>query len=195
MKYANGTVYKALFLSAFFGFLRLASLVPSSKLAFDKTRFPMRKDIVWGPPGAHLIITCAKSKQNSNQVQVVQLPKLNSILCPVKAFQDMMKKFPSAPDLPLFQISSHSQIVPLTAHKARSFLKLVVINLGLNPSSYTFHSFRRSGASLAFDYDIQFEKIQQHGGWSSDAIWTYLHNTPKSASTIPTTFQKLIDNL
>ena len=49
------------------------------------------------------------------------------------------------------------------ASKVRSFLKLVIINLGLNPSQYTFHMFRRSGASMAFDNNVQFENIKQHG--------------------------------
>ena len=69
---------------------------------------------------------------------------------------------------------------------------LVIISLGWNPTTYTFHASRRSGASLAFDSNIDLAKIKQHGNWKSEAIWTYLNSTPSSASTIPTTFQRLL---
>ena len=46
--------------------------------------------------------------------------------------------------------------------------------------------FRRSGASMAFDNNVQFENIKQHGNWQSEAIWHYLKCTPKAASTVPT---------
>ena len=62
-----------------------------------------------------------------------------------------------------------------------SFLKLVITNLGLNPSQYTFHMFPRSGASMAFDNNVQFENIKQHGNWQSEA-----------AIAVPTTFQQLL---
>ena len=64
--------------------------------------------------------------------------------------------------------------------------------MGLNPAHYTFHSFRKSGASLAFDSSVALENIKQHGNWRSEAVWTYLNSTPTAASVIPHTFQKLI---
>ena len=134
-------------------------------------------------------MTCAKTMQTSGQVQVVQLPQLNDpMLCPVTVFKNYLASVPIDKTLPLFQISVKQQWLPLTAFKARSFLKLAVTSIGLDPKIYTFHSFRRSGASLAFNHDVDLNKIKQHGNWKSDAIWTYLRNTPKAASTIPTTF-------
>ena len=59
------------------------------------------------------------------------------------------------------------------APKVRSILKLVIITLGLNPSQYTSqytHMFRRSGASMAFDNNVQFENIKQHGNWQSGPV-------------------------
>ena len=99
---------------------------------------------------------------------------------------------PTGKHLPLFQILIKDHWLPLSGFKARSFLKLAVTSIGLDPKRYTFHSFRRSGASLAFNHDIDLARIKQHGSWKSDAIWTYLRNKPKEASTIPTTFAKII---
>ena len=40
-EYYNGVTYKALFLTAYFGFFRLASLLPPSIGLFDKPRYPI----------------------------------------------------------------------------------------------------------------------------------------------------------
>ena len=151
-------------------------------------------DIIWGPPGVHLILTCAKNMQTSGDYQVVQFPKLDNYhICPVTALKAMIAKFNYTKDTPLFLIQNKIAIETTVAFKVRSFLKLVMVSMGLNPSQYTFHMFRRSGASMAFDNNIQFENIKQHGNWQSDAIWHYLKCTPKAASTVPTTFQQLLN--
>ena len=192
-KYYNGVTYKALFLVAYFGFFRLASLLPPTTGSFDRTRYLTVNDVVWGKPGAHIIITCAKNMQNSGQYHVVQLPELKNVLiCPVLALKNMLKKQETSPDQPLFQIHTKKGIVPLMSSNARSFLKTCIASMGLNPSHYTFHSFRRSGASLAFNSSVALENIKQHGNWKSEAVWTYLNSTPTAASVIPHTFQKLI---
>ena len=193
LKYENGYVFAALFLTAFFGFFRLSTLLPNKVSEFDKTRFPIQNDVIWGTPGVHIIITCSKTMQASNQAKVVQLPALmGKQICPVQALHKLLAQSPTHKDLPLFQIHTKRGWVPLVAPKARSFLRLVMISLGLNPSSYTFHAFRRSGASLAFNSNVELSKIKQHGNWKSEAIWTYLNSTPTAASIIPSTFKQLL---
>ena len=71
---------------------------------------------------------------------------------------------PLGKDLPLFHILIKNQWSSLTAFKARSFLKLAVTSVGLDPKSYTFHSsFQRSGTCLAFNNNVDLAKIKQHG--------------------------------
>ena len=48
-------------------------------------------------------------------------------------------------------------LVPLIASNVGSVLKLAVINIGLDPRDYTFHSFRRSGASHAVNENVTLE--------------------------------------
>ena len=115
-----------------------------------------------GSPGAHIVMTCAKNMQNSGDMHVVQLPLLPSfILCPVTALKDMVKYLKQGKEDPLFLILNGSGYKPLTAHRARSFLKLSVAAVGLNPRQFTFHSFRRSGATLSFDNDIKLDHFRQ----------------------------------
>ena len=112
-KYYNGITYKALFLTAYFGFFRLAPLLPSSIGLFDKTRYPIVEDVIWSKPGAHIIITCAKNMQKSGQHQVVQLPELsNPLICPVLALRKMLKEIKSKNGQPLFQINTKKGLFP-----------------------------------------------------------------------------------
>ena len=138
--------------------------------------------MVFAKPGVHLIVTCSKTKQTSGQVQVVELPSLpNKVIFPVQALKWLLTKSQNNKTDPLFQIQTTNEWVPLTASNVRSFLRLIVVTLGWNPSPYTFHAFRCSGASLAFDNNVEFYKIKQHGHWRSEAIWAYLNTTPTAA--------------
>ena len=60
-------------------------------------------DIVWGKPGVHIIVTCAKNMQGAGQYHVVQLPELkNTLLCPVLALKNILKNTQNSSDQPLF---------------------------------------------------------------------------------------------
>ena len=192
-RFTNHATYVALCLVSFFGFFRLGSLCPDNLSGFDRTRFPALGDVIWGPPGAHIVITCSKTMQKSGAIHVVQLPLLkDSILCPVMALKEMIKILAQDKEQPLFMIKTKAGKKVLTSFKARSFLKMVVVALGLNPKHYSFHAFRRSGASLAFNSNVDLDKIKQHGSWKSEAVWVYLNSTPKAASMVPTTFQQVL---
>ena len=129
---------------------------------FDRTRFPVLGDVIWGPPGAHILITCSKTMQKSGAIHVVQLPLLkDSILCPVLALKAMIEILGQGKEDPLFMVKTKAGRKVLTSFKARSFLKMVVLALGLDSKHYTFHAFRRSGASLAFNINVDLDKIKQ----------------------------------
>ena len=90
--------------------------------------------MIWGPPGAHIVMTCAKNMQNSGDMHVVQLPLLpSSILHLVTALKDMVKYLRQGKEDPLFFIPAGSGYKPLIAIRTRSFLKLSVAATGLNP--------------------------------------------------------------
>ena len=108
--------------------------------------------------------------QNSGDMHIVQLTLLSSsILCPVTALKDMVKYLRQGKDDPLFLIPNGSGYIPVTAHRALFYLKLSVAAIGLNPKHFTFHSFRRSGATLAFDNGVKLDHIKQHVNWKSEA--------------------------
>ena len=103
-------------------------------------------------------MTCAKNMQNSGDMHVFQLPLLSSsILCPVTALKDIVNYLRQGKDHPLVLIPNGSGYKSLTARRDRSFLKLAVAAIGMNPKHITFHSFRRSGATRAFDNDVKLD--------------------------------------
>ena len=69
-RFTNSATYVTLV--SFFGFFRLSSLCPDSLSGFDRTRFPVLGDVIWGPPRAHILITCSKTMQKSGAIHVVQ---------------------------------------------------------------------------------------------------------------------------
>ncbi len=50
----------------------------------------------------------------------------------------------------------------------------MVARVGLNPSSFSSHSFRRGGASWAFRSHVPGELVKVHGGWKSNTYLKYL---------------------
>ena len=187
-------VYKAIFLMGFFGFYRLSTLVPSAKAGFSPSRFLMHGDIIWAPPGAHVITKCSKSMQISGQSHIVQLSELSDArICPVRALKKIVSRNVSDHDRPLFLVSAQGSPSILTAHKVRSVLRKSIKSLGLSPGEYGYHTFRRSGACWAFDNDVNLDHIKTHGGWRSDAIWRYLVKTPAAAGSVARTFQSLLN--
>ena len=73
----------------------------------------------------------------------------------------------------------------------RKRLSLLLKTLGLRTSYLTYHSLRRSGASIAFNNDVSFDGIRSQGGWQSDAVWHYLFSNSATAREVPHMFQQL----
>ena len=53
-------------------------------------------------------------------------------------------------------------------------LKHLIKLIGLKPTDFSSHSFRRGGATIAFQAHVEPELIKYHGDWKSDAYLVYL---------------------
>ena len=147
-------VFRAAFLLAFLAFLRLSNLVPHAVGEFDFTRHLTGHDIFFTSKYAKVMIKWSKTIQTRDRVQCLTLPKLsNRVICPYSALRQLFKLYPMSGVTPLLQINIH---------------------LGLRPNFFTFHDFRRSGASFAYHSHIPIQEIKRHGTWSSDCVWGYI---------------------
>ena len=169
----------------------MSNIAPYSLATFDPHKHILRQDLVFRPPGVHIKLKWTKTMQDNSAHHWVQLPQLNNfLLCSVRALRQLLQSRPLPPHAPLFANSfpPHNQCIDI---HFRDALKLVLSQLSIPLEGHGFHSFRRSGATLAFHNNIPLQKIMQHGLWRSSAIWTYLQNTSLAPSIIPLTFTSI----
>ena len=187
----NALSIKSIVLLGFFGFFRLGSLVPSAIKSFDRTRYPLVKDIIWTKDGFRIIMKCAKNMQGSHEYKVIHIPKLfASPICPVHATKAMITHLQLKPNDPLFMVSNSTGTTVLTAPQVRRVFTSAITSMGLNPPDFGFHCLRRSGACLALELKIPLQNIKIHGHWKSNAVWNYFTDIPKSAALVASTFAK-----
>ena len=55
-----------------------------------------------------------------------------------------------------------------------SRLRAALKQIGVNPANYSWHSFRRVGASRASERGVQDSVIKKHGRWNSEAYQRYV---------------------
>jgi hypothetical protein len=85
------------------------------------------------------------------------------------------------------------KLIFVTQAELRRVLKQSLIPLNF-PSGYTFHAFRRSGASLAFSAGVPFQAIQAHAMWTSEALWSYIHCDSRDLA-VPRLFAQVFSGL
>lgn len=165
----------ALFTVAFFSFLRKSNLVSPTASTFDCNQHLTRQDIKFIASGCLLRIKWSKTRQHKEGIHIVPLPSIpNSSLCPVTAIQHYFALVPATPSSPFFTFPTATGPAPVTAHFFTTTLKRLVGMLGLNPTDYSPHSFRRGGAYYAYQAGVPEHLLQLHGDWRSDAYKCYL---------------------
>ena len=166
----------------------MSKLAPHGTAKFDPAVHILRQDMIFAPPGAHLLLKWTKTLQDNKSFHVIQLPEIQNIyLCPVRALKALLASRSLPPSAPLFtnNFLPYKQIIDTHIHDT---LKKVLTHRNISHPSHGFHTFRRSGATFAFDHNVALRNIMAHGLWRSSAIWTYLQNASQAASIIPQTF-------
>ena len=154
----------------------MSNIAPHSSKQFGVDRHFLRQDVIFGPPGAHLVVKWTKTLQDHRSHHVIQLPEIsNPLLCPVRALKKLIQSRPLPFHYPLFpnNFPPYAQVKVLT-HK------------NIPTQGHSFHAFRRSGATLAFDNNVSLQNIMSHGLWRSSAVWTYLQNASMAPPLSPT---------
>ena len=178
-------VYRTTFLLDFFAFLRLSNLAPHAKADFDHTRHLTGNDVFFTEKYLKVLLKWSKTMQTRDKVQCVTLPRLKiKLLCPFRAEKALFKLYPMSGLAPLLQIHNDQGWNPLTDSQVRKSLKTINIHLGLSPRFFTFHDFRRSGATYAFYSHVPIQQIKRHGTWSLDCVWSYIQSDHTSGESL-----------
>jgi hypothetical protein len=162
-------------LIAFFGFLRKSTLLPaSSELTLGK--YIARSDIQsLTLQSFTVLVRFSKTIQFGQRVLSLPYVFCSDIrLCPVRALFSHIGLSPLSPSRPLFNFVQDG----IERHFTNAFFMLRLRNglraTGFPASEVSCHSFRRGGASLAYEVGLTATDIKQRGDWRSNAFEQYL---------------------
>ena len=189
----NDLVYWCLFLFGFFLLARKSNLVPTTRKDLSERKFLLRQDVL--DKGDFLIVKFRWTKTIQKGERILEIPLVqnsDSVLCPVKAYRLMCKAIPATADSPLFMMRDN-KVVYYRHFQAK--LKLCIQSIGLNPTNFTTHSFRRGFATLLFKAKTPADKIQLMGDWKSDAYKKYLAFTLEDKIQVAENMRCFIVNL
>lgn len=185
------------YLLAFFLFARKSNMVPPSRKKFEPSKHLCRRDISVCPSGLSILLKWSKTNQTSArlvQIPLVSIP--NSPLCPLAAFQNMVRVMPASPSSPAFTLpGSKSTKACLTHSTFVSHLLHLISLTGRDSHGFSGHSFRRGGATFAFGSGVQGELIQLQGDWQSEAYLRYLDFSLESKLQVSSKMAIAIQNL
>ncbi len=189
-------VFWAISILAFFTMARKSNLVPLTPSTFDKDKQLTRRDIILDDDCLLVRIKWSKTNQFSQKILYVPLMAMpESSLCPVAAYKNMVSLLPGQGVKPAFFILKSGKQQPFLYKHFQSMIKTSVEKIGLQPHSYSSHSFRRGGATTAFRAKVPPELIQLQGDWASDAYKRYLHYDLKDRALVSNNLRKYISTI
>ena len=158
----------------FFTMARLGSILPGAATTPLHT-FLTRSRVNFSKEGILVTLLHTKTIQCGKRRLHIPLIKNSSPLCPVLAYEQVLAHTHVDSAGPAFVYIKDGNLKWLTTSifikTFRSVLKTACVT---NASLFTGHSFRRGGATWAFQAGMPGELIQICGDWASDAHKLYL---------------------
>ena len=188
-----GVLLKVAMTFAYYGMLRQSNLAPRTSSAFDPTRHTTRQDIRLAPPGVQINLKWSKTLQVASQGDTVPLPSISGHPTdPVAAYEGLLAALPTLhPAEPLLTLpTKRGRRIAVTSAKLHQCLSILLECLGINPRPYSFHSFRRGGATAAFNAGVTVLDLQRHGTWKSGAFSDYVTKPCPSKSRVAAAFAR-----
>jgi integrase len=94
-----------------------------------------------------------------------------STICPVQALKLLFKAYAADPSQPLFRSSAG----PFTKEFVIDRVKTLLLEIGVNATGFSGHSFRKGAAATAKANGISRDNIKLLGRWKSDAVDIYMN--------------------
>lgn len=164
----------------FFGFLRKSTLLPKT-ISNPGNDCLLRSDVVMIDVN-NIDVYVRKTKTIQFGQRVLRLPfvaKTGCILCPVSAITKLFIVSSKKSSDPLFSYRKGKKVSWWTHSTFVERLRFLLKKAGYNPCSYSGHSFRRGGASLAFELGLSLTQVKQRGDWASSAVENYIFVSPR----------------
>lgn len=165
-------LFKAAYLLAFFGLLRVSEIVVPSSILANRTL--AYEDVSFSPGNKHILLTLRISKTNqSGHPETLKIPcEENSLLCPVTACRDFLLVRPVSRG-PFF---CHADAAPLTRCQFSAVLAKCLKCILPGCRNIKSHSFRIGRATHLYSLGVSGDVIKTLGRWRSDAYKKYIRN-------------------
>ena len=159
----------------FFTFFRKSNVMPMSVSTFDSSKQVTRECISVCKDFILVSVTWSKTIQHSQKQLLVPVSVVQgSVLCPVTAYLQLLDIVPGSTGPAFSYFKGHTR-VPLTYNVFTKMFRLWLQNIGIShPNLYSPHSFRRGGATWAFQAGVSPTLIKLHGDWQSDCYLQYV---------------------
>ncbi|XP_056599418.1 proline-rich protein 36-like [Triplophysa dalaica] len=164
----------AMFLLAFFGFLRCSELTITSK--FNPDIHPTISDLsVMNDDTIYYFIKQSKTDQTKrgHLIYIFNLPSALQPYQTLQAYLQLRSTQTLIPSDPLF-VDDFNR--PTTRFWFQKHLKLVLIQSGIPADNFSSHSFRIGAATTAAQKGLSQHQIQTLGSWSSEAFKSYIRS-------------------
>lgn len=158
----------------FFSLLRRSNVLPSSPSSFDTLKHLRQRDLTFTTQGLVLKVRWSKTIQFRDRELNIPLCRLrHHPLCPTTAMFLALSFTPAAPpDGPALVLPSGSSYRPLTAGRFVEVVQHKLRQAGIT-QDIGGHSFRRGGATWAYNSGVAIDTIRQLGDWRSNAYTAY----------------------
>ena len=147
---------------------------------------------MFGKKQVRLLLKWSKTMQTRDKAKVITLPRLDSDICPYRALKGVFQMYQPGGNDPLFQIQVGANFQVVSDSRVRKMLAMLTEAMGFPKTYFIFHTFRRSGATLAYKNRVPIEDIQQHGTWTSDCDWRYILFDVDAGTKVSSRFCKIL---
>ena len=171
----------SLCLVIFFGFLRKASVLPTSTKTFNQQSHICRKDITFTCQGVNITVRKTKTIQFQERALYIALPRCQgSPLCPTQALFHSLS-FIQAAGVSAPAFVSDIQGTPISGPAFVARVRQCLESSGVEDyASYSGHSFRRGAACYAYSIGLDTPTIRALGDWRSSAYLGYIDINPST---------------
>ena len=177
---------------AFFGgMLRASNLIRRTPSCFNPTEQLIGRCVILTKEGLLIRLLWSKTRQGHDYIHEIPMCRSSEpLLCPVKAYCHFISFVPGEGDNPVFVVPVKGKLEPVSKHALLKRFREMLLLIDLDPASYSFHSLRHGGATLAAKAGVLEVLLKHHGDWRSECYQPYV----KQASVGLCKVTRAIDN-
>ena len=188
----------AAMLFLFFTFVRKSNILPVSSSKFDKVKQVCCRDVVCYRDKMFVNLNWSKTVQFAQRKVCIPVSAIpGSTLCPVQAYRKLQTLVPCSYNMSPFCYYDDKGCITTLSYtvfvvQLRQWLQQVGIK---NCSQFCTHSFRRGGATFAFQCGVNPTLIKAQGDWASDCYLKYVSLSLQDKLLTTSSMANVIRNL